>query len=402
MGRLALVIGVVVGLLILVLQNLSVVLPLVVLGQPLIALPVGVWMAIAIILGVLANGLLALLGSSAPPRRREPDLQPARSPSRRNSSRRQTVESMAEEIWEEQPAPKVEDSPAMVPPASQDEDEWVAAGREASSTSEGQRRSPGRIPRPQEQDDELEEVIGGWSEPNRSRQGWDYEPEWDEDEAWTQPGTGVRRRPPRDRQPSKKPAAANDSKNVANGNVSESVDRSEPNVVRSQNLPKDQPPQLKNFEKQGRPTQGKQTGSVYSYSYRDGDGGEVAPDGTRSVANGEETSDRAQPLVTPPPKPSTDNPPARANSRREDRDVRGDRTDEPILEIPPAQQRSRRSPLNLPPEPEAPQPSQSRRSVMDADYRVIRPPDPDYEGRSPRGRDGWDEQDGDWEEWEDW
>ena len=55
--RLVIVSGALGALAILVLQNLSVVLPLVILGQPVVALPVGVWMGIAIATGVLTNGL---------------------------------------------------------------------------------------------------------------------------------------------------------------------------------------------------------------------------------------------------------------------------------------------------------------------------------------------------------
>ncbi|MEM6503310.1 MAG: hypothetical protein AAF685_15930 [Cyanobacteria bacterium P01_C01_bin.89] len=404
--RLVIVGGALGALAILVLQNLSVVLPLVILGQPVVALPVGVWMGIAIATGVLTNGLLVLIGSPVPQRRREPELRPGRSPGRRESSRRQTVESMAEEIWDEEGS--ASDG------AAKEEDEWSVAAQTADAGGGSGRRSR-RIPKSESAgDEELEEVIGGWNEPNRSRQGWDYEPEWDEDEAWTQPGTGVRRRPPRDRP---RPKDRQSDNLPVNGAVESGAKNAVSNPIPAREgdnrgRAEAPPSELRNFEKQ-RPLRGEQTGSTYSYSYRNRDDGsgdradgsaDKGDQGKDNGANGgesEETS-RPEPLITPPPAqpnssfnpPVSPAPPIRAINQDDD--------DEPLTvpersrpEISP-RQRAQRPPLNLPPESEAPKPSQPRKSVMDADYRVIRPADPDYDGRSP---DDWDRQEGDWEDW---
>ncbi|MGD1849489.1 MAG: hypothetical protein ACFCBU_02405, partial [Cyanophyceae cyanobacterium] len=138
MGRLVILLGAIAALAALVLQYLSVVLPLVVFGQPVVALPVGVWMGIAIATGVLANALLVLHGSPVPSSRRDPELRPGRSPGRQGSSRRQTVESMAEEIW---------DDGGAASGGAQAEDERSVAGDAAESGSASGRRST-RMPRP--------------------------------------------------------------------------------------------------------------------------------------------------------------------------------------------------------------------------------------------------------------
>ena len=402
MGRWGLLVGVLIGLATLVLQNLVIALPLVVFGQSVMVLPLGVWMGVAIAIGALGNFLLVMLGQAgAQGKRREPELRPARPKNRQGSARRQVVESLAEEIWEEDETPSSREQP---------EEEWsVGAG-------DGQtRRSPNRR-RPVEgleefeaspEDEALEDVIGGWEEPNRSQQGWDYEPEWDEEEAWVRPGTGRRPTRSRPQPPSVTPRPSSGSPQATSTRSPQSPQS--PPTPRPQSPPEEPPPPppLKNFEKPGRPIQREQAGSVYSYRYRD-DADEMANETVNTTkttktteATGPEKQQQQppqsaptpQPLITPLPKesikaPTSDAPPERSPSN------------------PPTPARQPRTPLNLPPESEAPKPQ--RRSVMDAEYRVLRPPDPNYDDRrSPQGRDDWDELDNDFDragedDWDDW
>ncbi|MEM1426714.1 MAG: hypothetical protein AAGF75_09200 [Cyanobacteria bacterium P01_H01_bin.130] len=461
MGRVVLLLVGLLGVLIVVLQNLSVVLPLVVLGQPLVALPLGVWIGGAIALGVLGNGLLMLLGSGSQRSRREPELRAARPGARRGtSSRRQVVESLAEEIWEEESGVPGRESAEAA--KAGDEDEWSVGGAREDAPGAERGRSPRRVREEAADEGELEEVIGGWSEPNRSRQGWDYEPEWDEDEAWVRPGTG--RRPMRSRQKSpESPVSPSPSSESEEGRYKESrpeesvPDRTERSDGRTARRADDRAagrdagrdsepaPQLKNFEKAGRPVQGQQSGSVYSYRYREDEDIEEGyaeegdleegDAGTQGAGAGERStpppvaspSPAPRPLITPPPvdmppkasprtspnePPVDDAPPRppislrdktlgeksegsksakRENSRRTD-----DRASEEVIAAPPPSRsqsrRGDRAPLNLPPESEAP-PQPRREPVMDAEYRVLRPPDDDWEDF------GDDRDDGDWDDW---
>ena len=386
MGRWVLLVGVLIGLATLVLQNLAIALPLVVFGQSVMVLPLGVWMGLAIAIGALGNGLLVMLGQASPQRRREPELRPVRPKTRSGSSRRQMVESLAEEIWEDE-----EDEPRREQRRAQPDDEWSVGVEDGEERRSPRRRRPIKEP---PEDDALEDVIGGWEEPNRSQQGWNYEPEWDEEEAWVRPGTG--RRPTRSRQrpPSVTPHPSLD-------NPQEPATRS-PSEPRPQSPPA-APPPLKNFEKPGRPIQREQAGSVYSYRYRDDidetdkidEITDVETDvaGVPQAQQNPQSDPTSQPLITPPPKATP-----------------SERTPERSPSNPPAPIRKPRTPLNLPPESEAAKATSKpqRRSVMDAEYRVLRPPDPDYDDRrSPQGRDDWDESDNDFgrtgeDDWDDW
>ena len=447
MGRLVLLLAALVGVLMVVGQNLSTVLPLVVLGQPLVALPLGVWMGGAIAIGVLGNGLLMLLGSGSQRSRREPELRAARPGARRGSSRRQVVESLAEEIWEEEPGASSRDGAASAGP----EDEWSVGGAGDAAAERG--RSPRRRVREEEAPEgELEEVSGGWSEPNRSRQGWDYEPEWDEDEAWVRPGTG--RRPPRSRQQS--PVSSDPSPVTGGAQPGESrpgasrrpeesgAERTE-RTERADRRDSEPTPQLKNFEKAGRPVEERQSGSVYSYRYREdgdveGDGAGAGAEDAR--AGGRSTPPPAPPPPPPPAPPSTSSPapaprpiitpppvdvPPKVSPRGSPADggpsrppiTLGERKpgerpggsesakrensrraadygeSEEVIASPSGRSQGRRGdrkPLNLPPESEAP-PQPKRQSVMDAEYRVLRPPDDDWEDFGDEGDDG------DWDDW---
>ena len=410
MGRIVLLLGVLLGLAVLVLQNLMVVVPLVVLGQPLVALPLGVWMGMAIAVGGLGNGVLMLLARPVSRRRlTEPELRPARpGGGRGSSSRRQVVESLAEEIWEDE---QVSSEPERSP-----EEEWTAVASDAGGKG---RRSPGRGRIAAEPEEALEDVIGGWNEPNRSQPGWEYEPEWDEEEAWTQPGTGVRRRSPRERQspPHQEPRPASPSPSSP---------------------PAEARPVLKDFEKPRRPMEGQQKGSVYSYRYGRGEGdgpvdrpmsppdtasARVGPENQEMGAEGESAgSERSEPLITPPPRspapPISTPPPASGDpgddQKRSPSTVGSEATPSRAAEGPSSSLPKERTPLNLPPESEAPQSKapKPRRSVMDAEYRVLRPPNPDYDERSPlqnreTADDDWDQgdrqgDDDDWDDWEDW
>ncbi|MEM1426156.1 MAG: hypothetical protein AAGF75_06340 [Cyanobacteria bacterium P01_H01_bin.130] len=446
MGRLVLLLAALVGVLIVVFQNLSTVLPLVVLGQPLVALPLGVWIGGAIAIGVLGNGLLRVLGAGSQRSRREPELRAARPGARRGSSRRQVVESLAEEIWEEEPGAPIRDGAEAAPAGS--EDEWSVGGAGAEDAAAERGRSPRRRVREEEAPEgELEEVIGGWSEPNRSRQGWDYEPEWDEDEAWVRPGTG--RRPPRSRQ---QPPVSSDSSPVAGGDrVGESrpgesrrqegsraerMERAE-RTERADGRDSEPAPQLKNFEKAGRPVEERQSGSVYSYRYREDGSVEEEGAGAEDARAGEASapspapssaspsappsapSPAPRPIITPPPvdmpprASSADGGPSRPpitlgerkpgekaggseSAKRENSRRAPDYGEsEEVLASPSGRSQSRRGdrkPLNLPPESEAPS-QPKRKSVMDAEYRVLRPPDDDWEDF------GDEEGDGDWDDW---
>ena len=169
-------------------QNSAPLLPLVVLGQPVLVLPLGWWLAGAIGAGAVTMGVVGLLGRLGRSGRRGHPVPPsANRADRAAASPRQRI--LETSLGDES-------APAGSRAA---DDEWETEGGE-SARSKSSRRwrwlSLEAEPRPSVNAADLEEELSGWSAPDRPQKGWSYDPEWDEwDGESAQPAAAARSAP---------------------------------------------------------------------------------------------------------------------------------------------------------------------------------------------------------------
>ncbi|MCG9887079.1 MAG: hypothetical protein MH825_16230 [Cyanobacteria bacterium] len=356
-------------------QNWQMTVALVVLGQSTLALPVGLWMAMAIAAGLVTSLLLGLLLGVGGRSRDRLDWSAKEKPTyvRQRSARQRSVESLAEEVWETADPPEGKSSrrsasaARSVPaadPESWDETAYEEAEADAIArewAGEPRKRQPRRRrPDPAATAAAFEEEMAGWTEPDRPAKGWSAD-----------------RSAPRDRDP--------DDLDWDEEALPETPQPRSPRPA-----PRPTPPPAPPVERSQRPIRQDRQGSVYSYSYREGDG----PDDTA----GDEAPPRT--LIPPPPRdsnPPQPQPPEAIAPEPPDAPPLLDEGPNPEPLEPVRLPEPKRPPaLDLPP------PETRSRSVMDADYRVLRPPaDPagDRPNRRPADRTANGE---DWDDWDDW
>lgn len=266
------------GMVLVALQNPAPLLPLVVLGQPVLVLPLGWWLAGAIGAGAVTMGLVGLLGRLGRSSRR-PSVSPRAKPADRPAaSPRQRI--LETNLGDE-----------SAPAAASAADEWEA-GDERSGRSKSSRwrwLSLEAEPRPSVNAADLEEELSDWSAPDRPQKGWSYDPEWDEwDNTATQPATG--RSAPVDR-----PRPAN--------RVDRPFDRDDSPSDRPVRpvTPSPPAPTAKPIEAPVQPTASDRQGTVYSIRYQ-----------RDTVAATEQTPTPASPSNEPP---LPDLPPPETRSR---------------------------------------------------------------------------------------
>lgn len=355
-------------------QNWQMTVALVVLGQSTLALPVGLWMAMVIAAGLVTSLLLGLLLGVGGRSRDRLDWSAKEKPTyvRQRSARQRSVESLAEEVWETAQPP--EEQPARPSRRSPSEpwDETAYEEAEADAIAREWAGEPRkRQPRRRRSDPAataaaFEEEMAGWTEPDRPAKGW----------------SGNRAGADRSR---------GQDPDLEDLDWEEETPPAPPQPRSPRPAPRPTPPPAPPVERSQRPVRKDRQGSVYSYSYREGDG----PDET-SGANGEEEAPRT--LIPPPPKEFRDSPPPEDFGELKESAA-------PILDEGPNPEPL--EPVRLPepkrpPALDLPPPETRSRSVMDADYRVLRPPaDPagDRPNRRPADRTANGE---DWDDWDDW
>lgn len=364
------------------LQNWQTTVALVVLGQSTLALPVGLWMAAAIAAGLVTSLLLGLLLGIGGRSRDRLDWSAPEKPTyvRQRSARQRSVESLADEVWETADPPEGKPSRRSTPaarsvptadPESWDETAYEEAEADAIArewAGEPRKRQPRRRrPDPAATAAAFDEELEGWSEPDRPAKGW----------------SAPDRSAPRD-------AGLDPDDLDWEENAPESPQPRSPRPA-----PRPAPPPAPPVERSQRPIRKNRQGSVYSYSYREGDG----EDDAAGV-------DDAPPRTLIPPPPKDLEPP----SPPEVDDPAPAPPFPPILDEGPNPEPL--EPVRLPepkrpPALDLPPPETRSRSIMDADYRVLRPPAdpaapesrPNRRDRGPADGPGGGE---DWDDWDDW
>ena len=239
-----------VGLVLVALQNPTPLLPLVVLGQPVLVLPLGWWLAGAIGAGAVTMGIVGLLGRLGRSGRR---VQTAPPSVNRRDRADQSVPSPRQRILETSLG---DESSAKNPT---DDDEW-GSGDEESARSKSPRRwqwlSLEAEPRPSVNAADLEEELSDWSAPDRPQKGWSYDPEWDEWDGESPQPAAPARSAPVDR-----PRPAN--------RVDRPFDRpADPLGDRAATPPSTPTPAAKPIEAPVQPTASDRQGTVYSIRYQ--------------------------------------------------------------------------------------------------------------------------------------
>jgi hypothetical protein len=320
------------SLVLVAIQNPTPVVPLVVLGQSVAALPLGWWLAGAIGAGAIAMGCVELLvqvGRRAPrpvvDRRAKPSAGPSTSP------RQRVLDNSLTEAA----------------------DEWSEAdGPEDRRDSSGKKSWRSRLfsmeaePRPSAVAADLEEELSGWSAPDRSQKGWNHDPEWDEWEeaqaaaaANAAAANAPRRSPPGER-PEQPTRPANRVDRPFDRSANPLGDRAD--QPRPSGSPAPPTPAAKPIEAPTRPAANQQQGTVYSIRYqRDADSADESSDTDHAT---DRPTDRPAPARSPEPDSEPD--------------------------LPPPETRSR--------------------AVTDAEYRVLIPPPPEASDPPPRARSDWD------------
>ena len=344
MARLLGLLLLVVGLLLLAVQNPLPLLPLVVFGRPMVVLPLGWWLAGAVAAGAATMGLIGLL------------VQLGRPPRRPVIDRRSTPES------EQSRSPR--QRLINQPLGDESEDEWGSG----ESANEGQAQGqPGNTswrsrlfslqaePRPSATAAELEQELADWTVPDRPQKGWNHDPEWDE---WSEAAPDSNRTQP-------SPPRSNPSPPQDRPRSTNRIDRPfDPDPApASPQAPQatSSKPEPKPLEAPARPAATRREGTSYSIRYQ------------RDEDNLEEPAAEA-PKVEMPEKPATS-----AATPKADRaaTAQGTEPSKPESELPPPAERSR--------------------SVTDAEYRVLTPPAP--QSTAPQVND-WDRSapDDDWDD----
>lgn len=332
-----------VSLVLVAVQNPQPIVPLVVLGQPMLALPLGWWLAGAIGSGAVTMGCIELLAqvgrrSTWPTpvidRRAKPSTEPPSSP------RQRVLDNSLHEAA----------------------DEWSDAdGPDNQRDASGKKSWRSRLfsleaePRPSAVAADLEQELADWSAPDRSQKGWNHDPEWDE---WEDPSANpARAAAPRRSPPVNRPERPERPERPANrvdrpfdrsadplGDRVERPERSNPPARADRANPPAPPaakpitkpiakPIAKPIEAPTRPAENQQQGTVYSIRYQ----------------RAAETRD-PEPAETP-----------RAAARPADR-----------------------------PEPDLPPPETRSRAITDAEYRVLIPPAPETAPPPAKPRSDWD------------
>lgn len=353
MARLLGLLLLVVGLLLVAAQNPLPLLPLVVLGRPMVVLPLGWWLASAVAAGAATMGLIGLLVQlGRPPRRPVIDRRPAPESEQSRSPRQRLInQPLGDEL----------------------EDEWGSGESAAEGQTKGQ---PGNAswrsrlfslqaePRPSATAAELEQELADWAVPDRPQKGWNHDPEWDE---WAETAPDSNRTQPSP--PRSNPSSPQDRPRSTNR-----IDRPfdpDPAPARPP-TPQAAPPkpEPKPLEAPARPAATRREGTSYSIRYQ------------RDEDDLEELAAEAPKVAEEPEKPAT--PPRPAAPPKADRAAT-------------AKGSESSRPESSKPESELPPPAERSRSVTDAEYRVLTPPAP--QSTAPQVND-WDRSapDDDWDD----